>query len=133
MKENNIIRVKRSEGGRLEQVLPTGGVGPLPSGKTDWKRLASMTDTDALANAMADPDNPPLDAEQLSRFRSVPIPKDIRNRLNLTQEQFSDKFGIPLGTLRDWEQHLHEPDAAARSYLRVIDKHPEVVIESLAG
>jgi hypothetical protein len=37
-----------------------------------------------------------------------------------TQQQFSARYGIPLGTLRDWEQGAKEPDTAAKSYLRCI-------------
>jgi putative transcriptional regulator len=35
--------------------------------------------------------------------------------LGLTQQEFSVRFLIPLGTLRDWEQGAAEPDQAARA------------------
>lgn len=37
--------------------------------------------------------------------------KEMRNRTGMTQQQVSDKTGIPLGTLRRWEQHKNEPDS----------------------
>jgi putative transcriptional regulator len=49
----------------------------------------------------------------------------------MTQEQFAAEFRIPLGTLRDWEQGISVPDAAARSYLPVIAKNPQAVLEAL--
>jgi putative transcriptional regulator len=61
----------------------------------------------------------------------VPNPKEIRKRLNMTQQQFSQQFELPLGTLRDWEQGTREPDSAAKSYLRVIAKNPQEVIKAL--
>ncbi|HUB49747.1 MAG TPA: helix-turn-helix domain-containing protein [Acetobacteraceae bacterium] len=43
-----------------------------------------------------------------------------RCALGLTQEEFSVRFRVPLGTVRDWEQGKTEPDQAARAYLKVI-------------
>ena len=51
--------------------------------------------------------------------------------LKLSQEEFAASFHIPIGTLRDWEQGQKEPDAAARAYLRVIAREPEVVRRAL--
>ena len=65
--------------------------------KTAWARLAAMTDEEVEANALSDPDNPTLTDEQLARMR-------------LTQERFAARLGIPLGTLRDWEQERSQPD-----------------------
>ena len=36
--------------------------------------------------------------------------KDARNRAGYKQKQVSDLTGIPLGTLRRWEQGVNEPD-----------------------
>lgn len=36
--------------------------------------------------------------------------KKARNRAGFTQQDVSDKTGIPLGTLRRWEQGVNEPD-----------------------
>ena len=65
-------------------------------------------------------------------MRPVPNPRRIRERLKLMQEQFAEKFAIPLGTLRDWEQGVSYPDSAARTLLRVIEQDPEAVITALA-
>jgi putative transcriptional regulator len=97
------------------------------SGKTDWTRVAALTGEQALQNALADDDNPPLTDEQLTRMRRVPNPQEIRQRLGLTQREFSQQFQIALGTLRDWEQGARRPDSAAKAYLRVIAAAPDVV------
>jgi putative transcriptional regulator len=91
-----------------------------------------MTEEEIEANALSDPDNPPLTPEELARMRPVPHPGRIRERLKLTQEEFAARFEIPLGTLRDWEQGVSYPDSAARTLLRVIDKDPEAVAAALA-
>jgi putative transcriptional regulator len=51
--------------------------------------------------------------------------------LRLTQEQFAERFHIPLGTLRDWKQVAAQPDQSARAYLTVIARDPEAVRKAL--
>lgn len=131
MKESNIVKARILRDGTVVQVLPDGSYVPLED-KTDWARLAAMTEEEIEANALADPDNPPLTDEELARMRRVPQPKRIRERLKLTQEQFSERFEIPQGTLRDWEQGASNPDQAARTLLRVIEQDPEGVARALA-
>src|SRR5688572_586257 len=97
------------------------------TGKTDWSRVEALTGEQALQNARADPDNPPLTDEQLARMRRVPNPREIRQHLGLTQREFSQQFQIALGTLRDWEQGARRPDRAAKAYLRVIAATPDAV------
>jgi putative transcriptional regulator len=74
-----------------------------------------------------DGDLPPMTEEELSRVKIVPRVKSIRRVLKLTQEEFSKRYGIPLGTLRDWEQGAKEPDTTAKSYIRCIMGDAEAV------
>ena len=67
------------------------------------------------------------------RMRRTPQIKIVRRALELSQQEFSDRYQIPIGTLRDWEQGRCEPDQAAKSYLAVIAKEPEVVALALAS
>jgi putative transcriptional regulator len=75
----------------------------------------------------------PLSASDLGRMKRTPQVKIIRRALGLTQEAFSARFRIPLGTLRDWEQGRSEPDQLARAYLRVIAAEPTVTAKVLDG
>ena len=34
---------------------------------------------------------------------------DLRNITQMTQRQFAEYFGIPVGTLRNWEQGIANP------------------------
>jgi putative transcriptional regulator len=90
-----------------------------------------MTDEEVLAAALSDPDAQPLTPEDFKRMKRTPRAKIIRRALGLTQEEFSTRFQIPLGTLRDWEQGAAEPDQAARAYLKVIAVDPEAVHKAL--
>jgi putative transcriptional regulator len=67
----------------------------------------------------------------------VHIPADIdtraiRAKLKLTQKQFSERFHIPLATLRDWEQGRRVPDAPARALILAIREEPAAVRRALA-
>lgn len=55
-------------------------------------------------------------------------PKEIREKLNMSQQEFSSAFGIPLATLRNWEQGRRQLDATANSYLKVISRFPNEVM-----
>ena len=58
-------------------------------------------------------------------MRGLPFSRRVRHHLRLTQAEFSERFGIPIGTVRDWDQGRAEPDAAAMSLLRVISAYPQ--------
>ena len=60
-------------------------------------------------------------------------PRAVRSRLDMTQEEFAAMLGVPVGTLRNWEQGIREPVGAAKTLLRIASKHPKVVREALAA
>jgi len=97
----------------------------------DWSRFDSMTEAERHAAAVNDPDAQPLTAEDMNHMRRTPQVRVIRRALKLSQEDFAERFHIPLGTLRDWEQGRKDPDAAARAYLTVIGRNPFAVTEAL--
>lgn len=99
--------------------------------KFDWSRADAMTDAELHAAAMNDPDARPMTDEEFARAKPVPRVKTLRRALGVTQEEFATRFGIPLGTLRDWEQGRTEPDQPARAYLRVIAYDPRAVQRAL--
>jgi putative transcriptional regulator len=101
------------------------------SEKHDWSRFDALTDAEVHAAALADPDAQPLTAERLAHMKRVPRAKTLRRTLGLTQEEFSTRYHIPIGTLRDWEQGRSEPDQPARAYLKVIARDPEGVRRAL--
>jgi putative transcriptional regulator len=59
--------------------------------------------------------------------------KAIREQMGLSQSAFANRFGLSIYALRNWEQGKRQPDPAARAYLKVIEKVPEVVSKVLAG
>lgn len=57
----------------------------------------------------------------------------IRERLDLTQEQFALHYGLELDAVRNWEHGRRKPDTAAQSYLRAIGNDPAGVEAALWG
>lgn len=102
----------------------------LPAIKHDWREFDALTDVEIVKAARSDPDARPLSDAQLKRM-TRPNPKVVRQALGLSQEEFAQRFKIPVGTLRDWEQGRVEPDQAARAYLMVIARNPKAVREAL--
>ncbi len=130
MGESDTVRARILPDGSVVQVLHDGSTVPLER-RSDWARVAAMTDEEAEANALSDPDNPPITKAELARMRPVPNPREIRRRLHMTQEQFAVRFQLRIGTVRDWEQGVREPDSAAKTLLKVIDRNPEAVLQAL--
>jgi putative transcriptional regulator len=58
--------------------------------------------------------------------------KAIREKMGLSQASFANRFGLSVYSLRNWEQGKRLPDPAARAYLKVIDKAPDIVAKVLA-
>jgi putative transcriptional regulator len=83
--------------------------------------------------AKEDPDAQPLTAADFKRMKRTPQTKVMRRSLGLTQEEFADRYRIPLGTLRDWEQGRAVPDQPTQAYLTVIARNPKQVQQALAG
>ena len=101
--------------------------------KHDWSKSEAMTPEQRHQAALDDPDAQPLTEDDFARMKRTPQVRIIRRALGLSQEEFSARFHIPLGTLRDWEQGRKEPDAAARAYLIVIGREPEAVGRALGA
>ena len=59
------------------------------------------------------------------------IARSVRKRLGISQAEFSARYHVPIGTLRDWEQNRKQPDAPALAYLRVIAREPDMVARAL--
>ncbi len=100
--------------------------------KHDWTDFDALTEDQVHAAALKDSDARPLTEDDFRRMKKTPRAKIIRRALGLSQEEFSARFHIPVGTLRDWEQGRSEPDHAARAYLQVIARAPDLVSEALS-
>lgn len=57
--------------------------------------------------------------------------KSLRERIGLTQAEFSRMIGVSIKTLQNWEQGRREPEGPAKALLRVVEKDPQAVMSAL--
>jgi putative transcriptional regulator len=102
--------------------------GTLPPRKSDEKIAAAVAD---------DPDQAPVRTEaEMDAVRARELERDLhgvlrlRRRLGLGQIAFANRYKVPLGTLRNWEQGRAEPDRSAKVLLAAIAANPEGVAQA---
>lgn len=89
------------------------------------KRNATTTPTD-------EPDaDAPLTDDEFQRGYTAMLARRARAATGLSQSAFAERYGIPVASLRDWEQGRRKPDNTTQSYLRVIARMPDDVAKAL--
>jgi putative transcriptional regulator len=63
---------------------------------------------------------------------NLPAVRELRRRARLTQTEFASRLGVPVETIRNWEQGKRAPRGPARALLAVIAHSPETVFAALA-
>jgi putative transcriptional regulator len=96
----------------------------------DRAQIAATTDSDIRRHQIEDGEDP--DAP-LPPFRAAPNVRTIRTQLHMTQDAFARAIGVPVATVRNWEQSRTSMDPAVRSLLRVLEREPEAALRALAG
>ena len=82
--------------------------------------IQSLTEAAAMAGGAAIGKlHPPID------------PRAVRQRARLSQEKMAALLGVSASGYRKWEQGQRQISGPALNLLRVIDKHPEAVIDAL--
>src|SRR5205085_11203559 len=88
--------------------------------RTDWARVDAISEAEIERQAAFDDAEAAKDAAAWVRR--------VRRRAGLSQAEFARRIGIPIVTVRGWEQGKLVPQGAARALLRVIDRVPEAVL-----
>lgn len=57
--------------------------------------------------------------------------KRVRERIGLSQQEFSNRIEVSLETIRNWEQGKRCPTGAAKALLKILDRAPEVALLAL--
>jgi putative transcriptional regulator len=71
-------------------------------------------------------------AEVQTLTGETPPVRDLRRRARLTQQEFAAKVGVPVETIRNWEQGKRMPRGPARALLAVIAHAPDTVFAALS-
>jgi putative transcriptional regulator len=74
----------------------------------------------------------PASATDAAASEPLPAVRDLRRRARLTQIEFAARLGVPVETIRNWEQGKRAPRGPARALLAVIAHSPETVFAALA-
>ncbi|MGF9764794.1 helix-turn-helix domain-containing protein [Microvirga sp. 0TCS3.31] len=56
----------------------------------------------------------------------------IRQKTSLSQTAFTLRIGVPVGTIRNWEQGRRSPQGPILILLALLDRNPKIVEETLA-
>jgi putative transcriptional regulator len=91
--------------------------------------LAPEMPEPALATPTVSPTTPDVTAGETP---ALPAVRDLRRRAQLTQIEFAARLGVPVETIRNWEQGKRVPRGPARALLAVIAHSPETVFAALA-
>ena len=75
---------------------------------------------------------PAMPAAEPCETAALPAVRDLRRRAQLTQTEFASKLGVPVETIRNWEQGKRAPRGPARALLAVIAHSPDTVFAALA-
>ncbi len=70
-----------------------------------------------------------IDGLRTRELKEPASSEEIRTRLGLSQGAFAGLMGVSVRTVQDWEQGRREPSGPAKSLLRIVDQHPEVLME----
>ncbi len=94
---------------------------------------AAMTEEEIEANALADPDNPPMDADELARLDGIVAVRKACKRTALDVCALADAFGLNSVQLREVALGVHAPTQELLTLLRVIAIEPDAVRRALAA
>ena len=120
------MRVRLKADGRLVEILSDGRERPLPPADPQ------------LVPQMAAPSIAP--GRLVEELEGEPAPmsaidaayaKRVRSQVRLTQAEFAARIGVPIETVRNWEQGKRAPRGPARALLRLIHDVPEVAFTVL--
>jgi putative transcriptional regulator len=103
----------------------------------DRERLDAFTDEDIEQQAREDGmpigEDDDVDPAAIRRYRTPRSVRLARERMNLSQVEFAQRFGIRLDTVRSWEEGDADiEDPAALALLQVIESEPEAVARVFA-
>ena len=93
------------------------------------RRMEATTEDDIRRQMIEDGEDP----DAAPRFAPVVLAQDVRRKLGLTQPAFARFLGVPVATLRNWEQNRFAMEPAAQTLLKLVDREPEAALRALRG
>jgi len=116
-------RARRSYDGP-DQTAPWDGQGIVIMKKDHFEKLvASIREAGEIKAGRKAP----------SRTYEIKPPeiKTVRERLNVSQNQFALMIGVSVRTLQNWEQGRRKPEGPAKALLRIASRNPTALLDAL--
>jgi putative transcriptional regulator len=105
----SMMRVRLKADGRIVEILPDGSERELSPPMADARTGGTAGTAGTAAYA-----------------------RGVRASTKLTQAEFAARIGVPIETVRNWEQGKRSPRGPARALLKLIEKAPDVAFSILA-
>ena len=112
-----MMRVRLKADGRVVEIMPDGSERALPPTPESLQRMTTAAIAPDQANGAL------VDASYARR---------VRSQTRLTQAEFASRIGVPIETVRNWEQGKRSPRGPARALLKLIDGAPDMAFSVLA-
>ncbi|HKY86752.1 MAG TPA: helix-turn-helix domain-containing protein [Pseudorhodoplanes sp.] len=124
------LRLRLKADGRVVEILPDGSERPVEQRSEPAVPPMAVTAAPArsrlasrLASLAPRTARPKTDADYA---------RAIRAATKLTQAEFAARIGVPIETVRNWEQGKRSPRGPARALLKVIEQAPDLAFAALA-
>jgi putative transcriptional regulator len=95
--------------------------------RRDRVRIEATTEDDIRRQMIEDGENPD---EEVSE-RDIISPWYIRKRLGMSQKDFANTLGVPVATLRNWEQNRVAMEPATIALMRILAREPKAALRAL--
>ena len=109
-----MLRVRLKADGRIVEVMPDGSERAIPP---DARSIAAAAHNAARS------------AE--ARLGEASYARNVRGQTGLTQAAFAARIGVPVETVRNWEQGKRSPRGPARALLKVLEEAPAAAFAAL--
>ena len=106
---NTMMRVRLKADGRIVEILPDG-----------TERDLTGTASRAVGAGASEPGD-------------AAYARGVRAQTKLTQAEFASRIGVPIETVRNWEQGKRSPRGPARALLKLLEKAPDVAFAVLGA
>jgi putative transcriptional regulator len=95
--------------------------------KRDRAKIEATTEQNIHRQMIEDGENPDKELSE----KDIISPCYIRKRLGMSQREFADTLGIPVTTLRNWEQNRVAMEPATIALMRIVAREPEAALRAL--
>jgi putative transcriptional regulator len=126
------LRLRLKADGRVVEVLPDGRERPVEQSQSAEPAAPSPAAAPPMARSRLASRLSNLAPRSARPKTDADYARAIRTATKLTQAEFAARIGVPIETVRNWEQGKRSPRGPARALLKVIESAPDLAFAALA-